>query len=72
MVSDCCVGLGIGLAESFVRRLETVAVTSHSVWLILIVASLAQIFDGMDVFLNGYALPGMGKEFSFAARSTAA
>ncbi len=53
------------MAESFVRRLEAVAVTSHSVWLILIVASMAQIFDGMDVFLTGYALPSMGKDFLF-------
>jgi putative MFS transporter len=53
------------LAESVVGRLEAVAVTNRSIWLILIVASLAQVFDGMDLLLTGYALPDMGKEFVF-------
>jgi putative MFS transporter len=53
------------LAENVVGRLEAVAVTNSSIWLILIVASLAQVFDGMDLFLTGYALPDMGREFMF-------
>lgn len=59
--------IGFRLAEKIVRRLETVAVTELSIWLILIVASLGQIFDGMDVFLTGYALPDMGREFGFSS-----
>ena len=58
-------GAGFGLAESVVRRLEAVAVTNRSIWLILIVSSLAQVFDGMDLLLTGYALPDMGREFMF-------
>lgn len=53
------------MAESVVGRLEAVAVTNRSIRLILIVASLAQVFDGMDLLLTGYALPDMGREFMF-------
>ena len=48
-----------------VHRLEAISITSHRVLLILIVASLAQIFDGMDLLLTGYALPDIGREFLF-------
>lgn len=49
--------------EAEVRRLESISITSRPVLLILLVASLSQIFDGMDLLLTGYALPGIGREF---------
>jgi putative MFS transporter len=53
------------LSENVVRRLEGVSFKSQAIVLLLVVAALAQIFDGMDSFLTGYALPGMGREFNF-------
>lgn len=48
-----------------IRRLEGISFKNQAVVLVIIIASLAQIFDGMDNFLTGYALPGIGKEFKF-------
>jgi len=53
------------LSENVIRRLEGISFKSQAIVLLLVVATLAQIFDGMDNFLTGYALPGMGREFSF-------
>ena len=50
--------------EDAVRRLESISATDGALLLILVVASLVQLFDGMDVLLTGYALPGIGREFN--------